>query len=146
MGRAELTTSVIDVNKHLKEITASSKNIGGIVCFIGVIRSVNDNKRVVKLSYDYYPELADSQLKRLREEAIKNFRLIDAIIIHRVGDVPIGEVSLLVITAGEHRDEPFKAARWLVDKIKNEVAIWKKEVYEDGSRWVYETITGDLHE
>ncbi|MEM3833501.1 MAG: molybdenum cofactor biosynthesis protein MoaE [Thermoprotei archaeon] len=139
MGMAGLTTSMIDVNKYLREIAEGSKNIGGVVCFIGMIRSVNDNKRVIRLSYDYYPELADSQLKRLREEAIKNFGLIDAIILHRVGDVPIGEVALLVITAGEHRDEAFKATRWLVDKIKNEVAIWKKEVYEDGSKWVYET-------
>lgn len=140
MGRAELTTDVIDINKNLSEIASASNNIGGIVCFIGIIRSVNDNKKVIKLSYDYYPELASSQLKKLREEAIENFKLIDATVIHRVGDVPIGEVSLLVITAGEHRDEAFKAARWLVDKIKNEVAIWKKEIYEDGSRWIYETI------
>jgi molybdopterin synthase catalytic subunit len=138
LGKAELTTEVIDVNKNLSEIASVSNNIGGIVCFIGTIRSINDNKKVIKLSYDYYPELANSQLKRLREEAIKNFKLIDATIIHRVGDVPIGEISLLVIAAGEHRDEAFKAARWLVDKVKNEVAIWKKEIYEDGSRWIYE--------
>lgn len=141
MGRAELTTSTIDVSKCLTEIMAESKNIGGIVCFIGTIRSINDNKKVVKLSYDYYPELAGLQLKKLREEAIKSFGLIDATVLHRVGDVPIGEVSLLVITAGEHRDEAFKAARWLVDKIKSEVAIWKKEIYEDGSKWIYETIS-----
>ncbi len=138
MGKAELTINTIDVNRNISEIAATSNNIGGIVCFIGTIRSVNDNKKVIKLSYDYYPELADSQLKKLREEAIRNFKLIDATIIHRVGDVPIGEVSLLVITASEHRDEAFKAARWLVDKIKNEVAIWKKEIYEDGSKWIYD--------
>lgn len=135
-GRAELIINEIDISSEIRRIISSSDRIGGIACFIGVVRGISEGKKVVKLYYDYYPELAEKNIKEIREKAIKDFNLIDATLLHKVGEAKIGEVVLLAIAASEHRDEAFKAARWMVEEVKKGIAVWKKEYFEEGERWV----------
>jgi len=136
MGRIEITNEQIDINKIIKEMVFTNENIGALVCFLGIIRKFNENRKVTKLFYDVYYELAIKQLERIKREAIDKFKIKDATIIHRVGEVPIGEISFVVITIGEHREETFKAAKWIVDTVKANVAIWKKEIFEEGAIWL----------
>ncbi len=137
MGRTYITESNIDVEAELSSILKVSKEIGAIVTFRGIIRGLSGGKEIEKLYYDYYPEMAEETLRDLRERAISRFGLIDATIIHRVGEVKVGELALLVITAAKHRKEAFNAAQWIVDEIKKSAAIWKKEIFKDGGEaWV----------
>ncbi|MDK2384427.1 MAG: molybdenum cofactor biosynthesis protein MoaE, partial [Candidatus Korarchaeota archaeon] len=104
-----------------------------------VIRETSPHGRVKFLYYDFYPEMAGRALEEIRRKAVEKFGLVDATILHRVGEVPVGETALLVITASEHREAAFEAARWMVDEVKRSAAIWKKEVFIGGEeRWVEE--------
>jgi len=118
-------------------LEAGYNDVGAVVAFLGIVRGESDEGRIDKIFYDCYPEIAEKELIRIREEAIRRFGLRDALILHRVGDVPAGDISLLVLTKSTHRKEAFEAAKWIVDEVKRSVAIWKKEIFSDGrERWV----------
>jgi molybdopterin synthase catalytic subunit len=118
-------------------LEAGYGDVGALVAFLGIVRRESDGGRVDKIFYDCYPEIAERELIRIREEAIRKFGLRDALIIHRVGEVPAGDISLFVLTKSAHRKEAFEAAEWIVDEVKRSVAIWKKEIFSDGrERWV----------
>ncbi len=137
MGRTYITESNINVEAELNSLLKASNEIGAIVTFRGVIRGSSDGKEIEKLYYDYYPEMAERSLREIREKAISRFDVMDATIVHRVGEVKVGDIALLVITAAKHRKEAFDAAQWIVDEIKRSVAIWKKEIFkEGGGKWV----------
>ncbi len=137
MGKVHISESPINAWGEITSLLQSSRRIGALVTFMGVIREISEGKEVEKLFYDYYPEMASDALNRIRDEAISRFGLIDATIIHRVGETEIGDLVLLVIVASEHRSEAFKAVEWIVDEVKREAAIWKKEYFKDGEyRWV----------
>jgi molybdopterin synthase catalytic subunit len=110
---------------------------GGLVTFEGTTRSPSDGKVVTALSYEAYESRASAQLEQLAHGAIERFGVKGVVAMHRVGDVPIGEPSVVVACAAAHRAEAFEAARWLIDTLKQEVAVWKRELFEDGSAsWV----------
>jgi len=137
MGYVKISREPVEPGSVLREAIAVSRKIGGIVMFVGVVRSISRGKEVAKLSYDVYEEMALKVLEDVRREAMERFGVIDAFIIHRVGEVKVGEVSLVVIAADEHRANAFKAAAWIVDEVKRRVPIWKKEYYTDGTaKWI----------
>jgi molybdopterin synthase catalytic subunit len=109
---------------------------GAIVTFEGTTRSPSDGKVVRLLEYEAYEERAAAQLKELADEAARTFGLGGVVAAHRTGVVPVGEVSVVVSCVAAHRDQAFDGARWLIDRIKADAAIWKKEIFEDGERWV----------
>ncbi len=137
MGRSSLVRGPIDEDAELRSVLSISDRTGAVVTFRGVIRGISPNGRVEKLYYDFYPEMAERSLEEIRTKAMEKFGLIDATILHRVGEVPVGEIALLVIAASEHREAAFEAARWMVDEVKRVAAIWKKEIFSSGgARWV----------
>ncbi len=109
---------------------------GAVVTFLGTTRDNFEGKRVVTLEYEAVPEMALKKLEEIRQQLRSEFGIDDIAIAHRIGAVPIGEISLVVAVASPHRKEAFFACHAAVDRLKETVPIWKKEVYEDGSRWV----------
>ena len=109
---------------------------GAVVTFLGTTRDNFEGKRVLHLEYEAYEEMAVKKLEEIRQEVQAEFGIEDIAIAHRIGSVPIGEISLVVAVASPHRKEAFFACHRLVDRLKETVPIWKKEVFEDGSRWV----------
>ena len=109
---------------------------GAVVTFLGATRDNFEGKRVLKLEYEAFEEMALKKLEEIRQEIMAEFGIEDIAIAHRIGPVDIGEISLVVAVASPHRKEAFFACHKLVDRLKETVPIWKKEVYEDGSRWV----------
>ena len=103
---------------------------------MGTTRNNFQGKQVLTLEYEAYEEMALKKLGEVREELQAEFELEDIAISHRIGTVPIGEISLVVAVASPHRKLAFEACQQAVDRIKEVVPIWKKEVYEEGSRWV----------
>ncbi|KYH36766.1 MAG: Molybdopterin-guanine dinucleotide biosynthesis protein MobB [Candidatus Bathyarchaeota archaeon B24] len=131
------------VDKRLDELSSlvdclkgSSDEIGAIAIFIGVVRGVSDGERVLRLEFEAHEALAPKVLNRIVEEVKKKYGLIDVIAEHRVGDVPVGGDVMYVLVASKHRKEAFEALAELVDRIKHETPIWKKEVTEKGARYV----------
>ena len=137
MGRSGIVDGPIDEETEIRAIAQGKTEVGAIVTFKGVIREKSPHGRVEKLYYDFYPEMASAALEEIRRRAIERFGLVDATLLHRVGEVPVGETALLVIAASEHREAAFEAARWMVDEVKRTAAIWKKEIFVGGGgRWV----------
>jgi len=114
---------------------------GAVLTFAGTTRDHNDGAAVVTLRYEAYPEMAQKVMCTIFEEAIKRFPITRARVVHRLGEVPVGEASVVVVVASPHRAPAFDACRFLMDRLKNEVPIWKQEQLRSGDtvRWV-----GDL--
>jgi molybdopterin synthase catalytic subunit len=109
---------------------------GAVVVFLGNVRDHNRGRAVSHLFYDAYPSMAEKVLRRLAEEAVARFAVEDCAVLHRTGRLEIGETSLVVAVSSGHRREAFEAGLWLVDELKRQVPIWKKEVWADGEEWV----------
>lgn len=109
---------------------------GGIVTFTGTVRDRNAGRKVERLEYHAYPEMAERELARLETEARERFGVHGIALAHRTGNLLVGDVAVAVVVAGAHRAEAFDAARWLIDTLKTTVPIWKKEFFEDGEVWV----------
>ncbi len=110
---------------------------GACVVFTGIPRSAPEDGNVKELHYEAYPEMALKEIKKVRDETIDRFGVKEVFIHHRLGVVPVGEPSFLVVVFGGHREETFKACRYAVDETKRRAPIWKKEVTADGQgRWV----------
>jgi len=110
---------------------------GAYTSFEGWIRNVNEGKQVLRLEYESYEPLAITEGQKVIEEAIAKFSVLNARCVHRVGLLEIGECAVWVGVSSGHRDEAFKACRFIIDEIKVRLPIWKKEHYVDGnSGWV----------
>jgi molybdopterin synthase catalytic subunit len=117
---------------------------GGIDVFLGTTRAETDaaGRRLVALDYEAYPEMAAAQLRGLAAAARGRWPLVRVAVLHRLGRVPVGRPSVIIAVACPHRAEAFDACRWLIDALKAEVAVWKKEVWDDGTgRWAREAET-----
>ena len=112
---------------------------GGIATFVGATRAETDETHgaLVRLEYEAYESMAVSQLGRLAAEAKSRWSPGRMAILHRLGAVAPGEASVVIAVACAHRAEAFDACRWLIDALKRDVPIWKRDVYADGfARWV----------
>lgn len=110
---------------------------GGYVCFEGKVRNIANGREVFRLEYEAYPEMAEAEGNKLVAEAVAQFGLIAAQIVHRVGILEIGETAVVIQTASRHRREAFAGCEWLIDELKQRVPIWKRESYADGdSGWI----------
>lgn len=125
-----------DLTEALRKVKSSSKMIGAIVAFIGVVREKNEGYTVKKLSYEVYEGMARKELEEIREEVLKMNGVHEAVIIHRIGSFIPGEETLLVVVGAEHRDQAFRAAEWAVEQVKRRVPIWKLEITDQGSFWI----------
>lgn len=124
--------------------TVSSPGAGAVLLFYGVVRDNNLGRRVDHLEYDAYPEMATRVMEQIAGEAREKWDLTDIAVHHRTGRLEIGETSLLVAIASAHRREAFEAGLWLVDRFKEVVPVWKKEVFEGGEEWIEGEPLGNL--
>lgn len=110
---------------------------GAVLFFQGRVRSTNRGRVVSRLSYEAYGEMAERELSAICHEALEQFDVGSVAAAHRVGDLALGEVSVAIAVTSEHRDDGYRASRWIIETIKIRLPIWKHEHYEDGeSHWV----------
>ena len=129
----DLVTGSIPV-QSVRDFVMGDPNLGGIATFEGVTRGDSDATHgpVRRLDYECHETMARRALRRLAGEAKERWRLGKVAVVHRLGPVEVAEVSVMVAVASAHRAESFEACRWLIDSLKRDVPIWKKEVYADG--------------
>jgi len=109
---------------------------GGIVLFAGAVRDEDNDQRVTGLSYTAHPS-AEAELKRVAEQVAEKFPVTAIAAVHRVGDLEIGDLAVVVAVSCPHRAEAFEACRALIDELKASVPIWKHQRFADGSsEWV----------
>ena len=115
---------------------------GAVALFYGVVRNENMGRNVQYLEYDVYPEMAIKKMNEVAEEVRAKYPITGIGVLHRVGRLEIGETSLLVAVSSAHRVAAFEACHFAVDRIKQIVPIWKKEVWEDGEEWIEGHVPG----
>ncbi|MFI5071817.1 MAG: molybdenum cofactor biosynthesis protein MoaE [Terriglobales bacterium] len=108
---------------------------GAVVVFEGIVRNNTRGRRTLHLDYESYEDMALKQMESLAAKALRDFKVRDIRVVHRLGRLLIGETSVLIVVAAEHRGAAFDACRWLIDTLKRTVPIWKKEYFEDGAVW-----------
>jgi len=127
------------VTDEIEAMKKVSRNIGGIVTFLGTGREMSKGENITKLNFEHYPQMAEKKLEEIRVQAIEDFKIIDMSIIHRIGEIDIGENIVLIVAAGEHRKEAFEACEWAIAELKRITPIWKRETTSNGEVWVQAT-------
>ncbi len=111
---------------------------GAVVLFLGTTREFTGERQTRQLSYEAYLPLAERELEKLENVARERWPLVDCRLVHRIGEVPLAEASVAIVTSSPHRADAYQANRWLIDQLKETVPIWKRECYADGTtEWVH---------
>jgi molybdopterin synthase catalytic subunit len=132
--RFEITQAEISVNEVVGRLADPAN--GAIVTFVGVVRGQTAGKETQHLEYEAYPEMAEPTLRQIEVEIQARWPTIrEAAIVHRVGRLAVGETIVVIALSAAHRAEMFDALHYAIDRLKEIVPIWKKEVWTDGSEW-----------
>ena len=123
-----------DIGAEIAKLKAGRTDIGAIVTFIGTVR--DQQGAVTEMALEHYPGMTERELQRIETEACARWPLQASLIVHRTGTLKPGDNIVLVVTASEHRDAAFDAARFLMDYLKTSAPFWKRETGPGGARWV----------
>jgi molybdopterin synthase catalytic subunit len=134
MKKTILQQEPIDIAMVMAE--AGSDSDGAVVCFIGRVRNSSRGKSVLYLEYEAYGEMARKQLQKTIDEAASRWSLGSCMVVHRIGHIDVGEASIIIAASSAHRHEAFQAVQFIIDTVKENIPIWKKEFYSDGSSWI----------
>lgn len=126
------------IDQELERVKSRSKRIGGIATFLGIARDRSKGRDVDGITFEHYEGMAQKKLREIRERGLKDFDILELLIIHRYGDIAIGENIVLIIAGAEHRAEAFRACQWAIDELKQITPIWKLEHTPEGEVWVEE--------
>jgi MoaE-MoaD fusion protein len=126
------------VDAEIDRVRARSTRIGGISIFLGTARDHSKGHDVSSITFEHYEGMAQKKLREIRERALKQFDVLEVAILHRYGEIGIGENIVLIVVGAEHRADAFKACRWCIDELKQITPIWKLEHTPAGEVWVEE--------
>lgn len=109
---------------------------GAVIVFRGVARKHSRGREVIHLEYEAYPEMAEKVMAQIGDEIKARFPVSKVAIVHRTGVLEVGQASVVIAIAAPHRGEAFAASQYAIDRLKEIVPIWKKEIWNDGSQWI----------
>jgi molybdopterin synthase catalytic subunit len=129
-------TEDFDAGAEVARLRAGDPAVGAVAAFIGIARDVNDGSSVATLTLEHYPGMTEKALEQIVSDARARWRVIDALIIHRIGSLRPTDQIVLVAVTSEHRGDAFHACEFIMDYLKTRAPFWKKESTPDGARWV----------
>ena len=109
---------------------------GAVVTFVGAVRRENEGREVDYLEYEAYPGMAEAKMAQIGDEIRERWGIERVAMVHRLGRCEIGEASIIIAVASGHRGEAFEACRYAIDRVKEIVPVWKREVWKDGAVWI----------
>jgi len=124
----------IDLDAVLESV--KSPGSGCVVGFLGTVRDTSEGRSVERMSVEVYEEMAVKQLSIIRDEALERFGVHGVAVVHRYGELEVGDSIVYIAVSAGHRDEAFTACRYVIDELKERVPLWKKEYTTDGEVWV----------
>jgi molybdopterin synthase catalytic subunit len=130
----EITDQPISLEPLVNAVSRSSS--GAIATFLGVVRAQTRGKQVRYLEYEAYREMAIPKMREIVEEIRRKWEVDDIAMVHRIGHLVIGEASVAIAVSAPHRHQALAACAYAIDRLKETVPIWKKEVWTDGEEWV----------
>ena len=134
MKTVELTQEPICMDAHVADL--SMPDCGAVIVFHGLVRNHADGQSVEAIDYSCYEAMAAVELQEVVDRSADACGVENVVVVHRVGKLKVGEVSLGIVVSSPHRAEAFRCAEMIIDEIKKTVPIWKKEFGVDGSNWV----------
>lgn len=126
------------IDAEIGRVRSRSTRIGGIAVFLGTARDRSKGRDVSGITFEYYEGMAQKKLREIRERALREYDVLEVLIVHRYGAIDIGENIVLVIAGAEHRADAFRACQWTIDELKQITPIWKLEQTPEGEVWVEE--------
>jgi molybdopterin synthase catalytic subunit len=125
-----------DAGAEIALLRKGNPKVGAVASFIGIARDANEGTAVAAITLEHYPGMTERALQEIVDEAKSRWGIIDALVIHRVGELkPLDQIVFVAVT-GEHRGEAFAACEFIMDYLKTRAPFWKKEATPEGSRWV----------
>ncbi|MSQ70107.1 MAG: molybdopterin synthase catalytic subunit MoaE [Betaproteobacteria bacterium] len=125
-----------DAGAEIAALRKGNPRVGAVASFIGVVRDVNEGDAVKTLSLEHYPGMTEKSIAAIVDEARSRWHFLDALVIHRIGELQPLDQIVLVAVSGEHRGEAFAACEFIMDYLKTRAPFWKKEHTPQGPRWV----------
>lgn len=126
----------ISIQNHEQSLLKILGKCGAVATFVGTMRDNNEGEQVKSMFLEYYPNMTEKYLRKISEDALKQWAILDTLIIHRVGMIEPSETIVLVAVWAAHRAPAFDACRYLIEELKHRAPFWKREILEDGARWV----------
>ena len=126
------------VDAEIDLVRSKSTRIGGIATFLGIARDRSKGRDIDSITFEHYEGMAQTKLREIRERALKDFDIIEVAILHRYGEIGIGDNIVLIVVGAEHRAEAFRACEWAIAELKRITPIWKLEHTPQGEVWVEE--------
>jgi molybdopterin synthase catalytic subunit len=136
MPTIRIQTEDFDLSHESAQIRSRHRNVGAIASFVGVVRESNDGSGVSAMTLEHYPGMTEAALTKIVVQAAERWRVIDATVIHRVGELLPTQQIVLVLVGSQHRGDAFAACEFIMDYLKTEAPFWKKETTPSGNRWV----------
>ena len=136
-------TEDFDVSRELALLRGANRAVGAVAAFIGTVRDVNEDARVASMTLEHYPGMTEKALAQIVETAKSRWDILDALVIHRVGALAPSDQIVLVGVTSAHRGEAFAACEFIIDYLKTQAPLWKKEETSEGTRWVEARATDD---
>jgi molybdopterin synthase catalytic subunit len=131
-----LTRDPIDDHALTEQVRRA--DCGAVVLFLGTVRDLTGERVTVAIDYEAYPQMAEKKLAEIEADTRRQWPVGDIVIVHRLGHLAVGDISVAVAVSCPHRDQAFEACRHAIDRLKELVPIWKKENWADGStEWVH---------
>jgi molybdopterin synthase catalytic subunit len=134
MTICEITSEPIDAAALVEAVRTDEA--GAVAVFYGVVRNHNRGRRVLYLEYDAYPPMAEKKMREIAAEVRQRWPVTGIAMRHRIGRLAIGEASVVIAVASAHRADAIAACHYAIDRLKEIVPIWKKEVFEGGEEWL----------
>jgi len=125
-----------DVGLEIARLTDGKTSIGGIGCFVGLVRDIAAGEAVSAMTLEHYPGMTERQLEKIEAEARERWPLDDVLVVHRYGRLEPGDRIVLVVTASAHREAALESCHFLIDWLKTKAPFWKLEETGSGEKWV----------
>ena len=136
MARVRVQTEDFDVGRELDALTRGRKDVGGLASFVGLVRDANDGEAIRGMTLEHYPGMTEKALEDICAQAAAKWKVLDIVVIHRVGPLVPGDRIVMVGVASAHRGEAFAACEFIMDYLKTRAPFWKREDTPSGARWV----------
>ena len=120
----------------MARLRAARADVGAVASFIGVVRDTNEGAQVGTMTLEHYPGMTEKSIQAIIDEAKSRWKIFDALVIHRVGELKPRDQIVLVAVTGSHRGDAFAACEFIMDYLKTRAPFWKKEQTPGGTRWV----------
>jgi molybdopterin synthase catalytic subunit len=134
--RVRVQTADFDLGAEVAALRAEDGGVGAIASFVGTVRDRSDGQGVSRMELEHYPGMTEAAIDAMIDEALRRFDLRAARVVHRVGELAVGEQIVLVAVTSAHRAAAFEGCEFLMDYLKTQAPFWKKETTPEGARWV----------